>query len=111
MNNSAGLRRQILSACRRLEVSGLNRGTTGNISCREEDHFLVTPSGVPVDAMTETGVVAMRFDGTVIGRPVNGIFIATYCSSVPTYTQSSIRIRPMQPRWPACVKTCHRFTT
>jgi L-fuculose-phosphate aldolase len=68
MNNSAGLRRQILSACRRLEVSGLNRGTTGNISCREEDHFLVTPSGVPVDAMTETGIVAMRFDGSVIGH-------------------------------------------
>jgi L-fuculose-phosphate aldolase len=65
--NSTGLRGQIIAACRQLEVSGLNRGTTGNISCREGDHFLVTPSGVPVDAMTEAGIVAMRFDGDVQG--------------------------------------------
>ena len=65
---STGLRRQIILACRQLDVSGLNRGTTGNISCREDDHFLVTPSGVPVDAMTETGIVAMGFDGNVIGH-------------------------------------------
>lgn len=71
MTTGTSLRRQILSACRQLEASGLNRGTTGNISCREGDHFLITPSGVPVDAMTETGVVAMHFDGTVFdhGKP------------------------------------------
>lgn len=62
-----GLRAQIIAACRQLEVSGLNRGTTGNISCREDDRFLITPSGVPVDAMTEAGIVAMGFDGKVIG--------------------------------------------
>jgi L-fuculose-phosphate aldolase len=56
-----------VAACRQLEIIGLNRGTTGNISCREGDHFLVTPSGVPVDAMTEAGIVAMRFDGSVTG--------------------------------------------
>jgi L-fuculose-phosphate aldolase len=65
--NSTGLRGQIIAACRQLEIIGLNRGTTGNISCREGDHFLVTPSGVPVDAMTEAGIVAMRFDGDVQG--------------------------------------------
>jgi L-fuculose-phosphate aldolase len=65
--NSTGLRGQIIAACRQLEIIGLNRGTTGNISCREGDHFLVTPSGVPVDAMTEAGIVAMRFDGSVTG--------------------------------------------
>jgi L-fuculose-phosphate aldolase len=66
MTTGSSLRAQIISACRQLEISGLNRGTTGNVSCREGDHFLVTPSGVPVAAMTEEGIVAMRFDGTVI---------------------------------------------
>ena len=66
MTSGGSLRAQIISACRQLEISGLNRGTTGNVSCREGDHFLVTPSGVPVEAMTEEGIVAMRFDGTAI---------------------------------------------
>lgn len=65
--DSANLRAQIIAACRQLEVSGLNRGTTGNISCREDNHFLITPSGVPVDTMTEAGIVAMDFDGKVAG--------------------------------------------
>lgn len=67
MPNGSGLRAQIIAACRQLEFSGLNRGTTGNISCREDDHLLITPSGVPVDAMTDAGIVAMDFDGQVIG--------------------------------------------
>jgi L-fuculose-phosphate aldolase len=67
-NDGNDLRAQIITACRQLEISGLNRGTTGNISCREGDHFLVTPSGVPVDAMTDNGIVAMGFDGQVIGH-------------------------------------------
>ncbi len=66
-SSSTDLRAQIIAACRQLEVSGLNRGTTGNISYREGDHFLITPSGVPVDAMTEAGIVAMDLDGAVIG--------------------------------------------
>ncbi len=62
------LREQIIDACRRMETSGLNRGTSGNVSCREGDHFLVTPSGVPVEKMTPAGVVAVGFDGRVIGE-------------------------------------------
>ena len=37
---STTLRAQIIQACQQLEVAGLNRGTSGNISCREGDHFL-----------------------------------------------------------------------
>ncbi len=61
------LRAQIIDACRRMEASGLNRGTSGNVSCRDGDHFLITPSGVPVDKMTPAGIVAVGFDGHVIG--------------------------------------------
>ncbi|MEO0317676.1 MAG: hypothetical protein RL404_1353 [Pseudomonadota bacterium] len=61
------LRAHIIDACRRMEASGLNRGTSGNVSCRDGDHFLITPSGVPVDKMTPAGIVAVGFDGHVIG--------------------------------------------
>lgn len=64
---SALLREQIIAACRRLEHSGLNRGTSGNVSCRAKDHFLITPSGVPVDQITAGRIVAMAYDGQVIG--------------------------------------------
>ncbi len=61
------VREQIIAACKRLESSGLNRGTAGNISCREKDHFLITPTGVPVDEITPSKIVALDFDGDVIG--------------------------------------------
>jgi L-fuculose-phosphate aldolase len=65
------VREQIIAACKRLESSGLNRGTAGNVSCREKDHFLITPTGVPVDEITPSKIVAVGFDGKVngIGKP------------------------------------------
>ncbi len=61
------VREQIVAACKKLELSGLNRGTSGNVSCRENDHFLITPSGVPVDEITPSRIVAVGYDGKVIG--------------------------------------------
>lgn len=64
---SALLREQIVAACRQLDSSGLNRGTSGNVSCREGKHFLITPTGVPVDEITPSKIVSLDFDGKVIG--------------------------------------------
>lgn len=59
-----GLRRAIVAACRSLDASGLNQGTSGNISVRFRDGLLVTPSGLPYDAMSPADIVPMRMDGT-----------------------------------------------
>ena len=64
---TAPLRAQIIDVCRRMEASGLNRGTSGNVSCRENDHFLITPTGIPVEEITPSKIVAVGFDGKVIG--------------------------------------------
>lgn len=64
---SALLREQIVAACKQLETSGLNRGTSGNVSCREGEHFLITPTGLPVDEITPSKIVSLGFDGKVIG--------------------------------------------
>ncbi len=65
--DSVALRQRIIDACHDLERSGLNRGTSGNVSCRERDHFLITPSGMPVSEMRPESIVAMDFSGKLIG--------------------------------------------
>jgi L-fuculose-phosphate aldolase len=64
---STKLREHIIQACHQLEVSGLNRGTSGNISCRDGDHFLITPSGMPTAQMHPASIVTMNLNGDVIG--------------------------------------------
>lgn len=64
---SALLREQIVAACKHLDSSGLNRGTSGNVSCREGEHFLITPTGVPVDEITPSKIVSLDFEGKVMG--------------------------------------------
>jgi len=62
------LRQRIIDVCHEMDRSGLNRGTSGNVSCREGDHFLITPSGVPVPQLRPDGIVAMDFSGKIIGE-------------------------------------------
>ena len=68
---SIALRQHIIDACHQLERSGLNRGTSGNVSCRHGDHFLITPSGVPVSQLRPEHIVAMDFTGKIMsdGQP------------------------------------------
>ncbi len=65
------LRRQIVSTCRRMNGLGINQGTSGNVSARVRGGLLITPSGVPYEAMTPEGIVALAPDGAVrgSGRP------------------------------------------
>jgi len=65
---SITLRQRIIEACHQMERSGLNRGTSGNVSCREGDHFLITPSGVPVPQLRPESIVAMGSKGEIIGE-------------------------------------------
>jgi len=55
---------QLLEAARNLSALGLNKGTSGNASIRLSDGFLVTPSGVPPEQLSEDSMVYMRWDGT-----------------------------------------------
>lgn len=64
------MREQLLATARKLNELGLNQGTAGNVSVREGDGFLVTPSGLPADTLTPHDMVRMDFDGTPHGsRP------------------------------------------
>lgn len=51
------LRREIVARAREMNASGINQGTSGNISARLGARMLITPSGVPYETM-EPGMIA-----------------------------------------------------
>jgi L-fuculose-phosphate aldolase len=57
------LRRGIVEACRRMNASGLNQGTSGNISARHGDAMLITPTGTPYDEMAPEDIARMPLEG------------------------------------------------
>jgi L-fuculose-phosphate aldolase len=61
-------REAIISAGRRMNASGLNQGTSGNLSHRVENGFLVTPTGMEYDVLRPEDIVLMRFDGSYEGE-------------------------------------------
>lgn len=63
MMDEAALRSGMVTAACQLISAGLNRGTSGNIGVRLGENLLVTPSGVPVDAMTPENMVELDFSG------------------------------------------------
>ena len=56
---------QLLKTSQQLAHLGLNKGTSGNVSVRCEDGFLITPSGMPIDSMTAGDMVHMHLNGSV----------------------------------------------
>jgi L-fuculose-phosphate aldolase len=60
-------REAIISTGRRMNASGLNQGTSGNLSLRVEGGFLVTPTGMEYDSLRPEDIVLMRFDGSTEG--------------------------------------------
>ncbi|CAA2137464.1 MULTISPECIES: class II aldolase/adducin family protein [Methylobacterium] len=53
----------IVEAMRSLITLGLSQGTAGNVSVRHGDGFLMTPSGIPADALRPEDIVPMSMEG------------------------------------------------
>jgi L-fuculose-phosphate aldolase len=56
-------RQSIIDACLRMNTSGINQGTSGNISLRHGDGMLITPTSTPYEAMKPEQIVCMHLDG------------------------------------------------
>lgn len=67
---SAESRRAIIAACLDMNASGLNQGTSGNVSVRVAGGMLVTPSGVPYREMRPDQIVFVDAEGTSHGGMV-----------------------------------------
>lgn len=57
------LRQSIVDHCIQMNASGLNQGTSGNISVRCGDTMLITPSGRPYATMRADDIASMPIDG------------------------------------------------
>ena len=57
------LRSEIISKSLWMNNSGLNQGTSGNISARYEDRMLITPSGIPYDSLEPESISSMPLGG------------------------------------------------
>ena len=56
-------RNAVIEACRGMNRAGLNQGTSGNVSVRAGNGFLITPSGVDYDQMQAEQIVPMDLEG------------------------------------------------
>jgi L-fuculose-phosphate aldolase len=58
------LRREMIATCNFMNDRGINQGTSGNLSVRVAEGFLITPSGVPYAEMMAGDVVLMHLDAS-----------------------------------------------
>jgi L-fuculose-phosphate aldolase len=61
------LRADLIATARALQPAGLNKGTSGNVSVRDGDGFLITPTGLAYDTLTPNDMPRMALDGTWTG--------------------------------------------
>jgi L-fuculose-phosphate aldolase len=54
------IRAAMVAACQEMNRSGLNQGTSGNLSVRVDETMLVTPTATAYDALTPDMIASMR---------------------------------------------------
>ena len=66
------LREQLVHCARRMQASGINQGTSGNLSVRIPGGMLITPSSLPYEQMQPTDLVALDLKGEPLFIPADG---------------------------------------
>jgi L-fuculose-phosphate aldolase len=65
--NDADMRQAAVAAIRKLDALGMNRGSTGNLSLRQDEGMLITPTGMGADDLRPEHMVWRGWDGTLVG--------------------------------------------
>ena len=66
------LRREVIEVARRTELTCLTQGTSGNVSARTGNGFVITPTGVPYGELQPRDLVELDLEGDAYpgqGRP------------------------------------------
>ena len=61
------LRREVIKTCQKMNAEGINQGTSGNVSVRSDEGFLITASGIVYDKMKPAHVIEMDLEGNYRG--------------------------------------------
>jgi len=62
------LRTELVHMANKLEALSLSHGTSGNLSARYGEGFLITPSGFGAEGLTENDIVFVNLSGESCGR-------------------------------------------
>ncbi len=68
MTTEADLRQEIVEACLEMNASGLNQGTSGNISVRLGNRMLISPSATPYCKMNPEMIASMDLSSEMTGE-------------------------------------------
>jgi L-fuculose-phosphate aldolase len=98
-------RRGIIAACLWMNSSGLNQGTSGNISVRHDDTMLISPSGVPYEQLEPEDIVAMTLTGEY------GSYLATGANVPSSEWRFHLDIMRARPDVGAIVHTHSLYAT
>ena len=60
--------KELIKTCIEMESRGINQGTSGNVSIRYKNSFLITPSSISYNEMTPKDIVEMDWEGRFIGK-------------------------------------------
>ena len=61
------LKTKVLETAQAMNASGINRGSSGNVSARSGEGFIITPTGMPYERCTPDDMVPVDSDGTPHG--------------------------------------------
>ncbi len=64
---SQDIRKLMIDVCLRMNSSGINQGTSGNLSVRTDRGFLITPTSLRYEIMKPEDIVEMDFEGRYEG--------------------------------------------
>lgn len=56
-------KKELVKIAKYLNRKDINRGSSGNLSFREKNGFVITPSSIPNDKLNEKSCVQMKFNG------------------------------------------------
>lgn len=59
---------EVLATARQMNAVGINRGAAGNVSARDGDSFIITPTGMAYDECATDDMVKVGFGGTALGK-------------------------------------------
>lgn len=62
---SEELRAQLIQTARMMNEQSINSGSSGNLSVRQDNGMLITPSGIPYSELSVDDIVAVASDGQV----------------------------------------------
>lgn len=62
------MRAQVIDIAQRMNALGINQGCSGNVSVRNSNGFLITPSGMAYEQLNNADIVAMQMNGSHTGN-------------------------------------------